>query len=365
VLKPNDRVVIRLARFALNRVTRDADEIAMVGFIDSITEHDGVDAATGRPTPTVTITGTDYAKLFRQFKVSHDNYLQGINDVLFLSRVNDIPIRPHDGDQINAILDWINSNGLVGIRFGPGFQLVRKIQNNYLIVDGRFLAYQGDLWGLFSQLANPPFNELFCDTIDGRGTLVFRPTPFDPSEFRALKRHTLDLQYRVSNRNLTLHDGDVCNVFRVFSQAFGIPLTAKPTVLAESLRLFGLRYFAPHVTIVSYAAPAAAPGGALTPPALALNRDVMPAKEELESSVTDMSAVHQELQQKLVDWFGHNEELKSGSLPIVGGMPEAHIGETAVFPDIGEIYYIEGVQHRFEMKRSAVTVLQLTRGQSL
>ncbi len=357
VLRPNDRVTIRLARQALNRVTRSEDQVVMIGFVDRIVEQEGVEPMSGRPTPVVTVHGTDYTKLFRQFRISHNIFFLSAEDPIFLTKLNQIPIHRTNGAQITEVLEWINAHTPLRLTFARQQPLFTRIEAGDPIVEGRFLNYEGDLWGLLESIASKPFNELFIDVIDGKSTLVFRRTPFDPSDFRELRRHELDARYHWSNRSLGRSDADVLNVFAVYPEYFGSIAAGAllPTKLTRSIELFGVRPLIVGTNLST----------AFGAEVHKINRQgPNPPRADRERSQVGLADFFTQLQGQLASWFGRNEELKSGTVPVIGS-PAIHIGEVVVFRDSGEIYYVEGVSHRWEVKKSAITMLTLTRGQSL
>ena len=368
VLRPNDRATIRLKRQRLDGASlTDEDETVMVGFIDSVQEQRGVDANSGTPITVATVTGTDYVKLFRQTKVSHDLYLKDVNERIFLAPLREIATKLYDNDQLLAIIEYVFAQGFMAQKFGANATnpFRYRLQRNYRIVDARYQNYQGDMWGLLETVANPPFNELFLDTLDRVPTLVFRPTPFDADRFRELKRHAIDRRRYWSTRTLSRTDAEVVNVFQVYSQVFKIPLDQIPLVIKESLRLYGMRQMVVYVGII--------PDDAKAQEVLKQAKDENAKIKDVQSAdklVNDFLAKN--LMGKLAEWFGRKSVFenpraeqklfKAGNLPMILS-PAVRIGETGELTDLKELYYVEGVAHRVEVKKSGTTVLTLTRGQ--
>lgn len=419
VLRPNDRVEIRMARVALSDGSLpDEDAIVMIGLIDRVAETRGVDPQSGQPIMVATVTGTDYVKLFRQAKVTQDlylaNFFQGEAEkkqkALFLARIKELELKLHDAEQIIEILKWVSSHGLMDLHFATDggainffgssdgethVSSIKEFADNWVfaVADGRYLTHQGDLWSLLELLANRPFCELYFDSILNKPTLVFRPTPFGPPgpmpnwpKFRELKRHILTKRHYWSTRSLQRTDADLVNVVQVYSQIMQLPLNVLPLAIKESLRLYGLRYWNPSVTIIPPAATkfqedmiatrnannAAEPADRVEPRKI--------GEDEEKQNREAIGKFNSDLGEVVLEWLGRKSRFqeeskkppdqrkqilfKSGVLPITFS-PAIRIGQAAEFQDLKEIYYIEGVSHRIEVKRSAQTVLTLTRGQLL
>lgn len=403
-LHTNDKVEIRLARIALTPGSLpDVEITVMVGLIDHVNETRGVDARTGQPVQIATVTGTDYAKLFRQTKVTHDLWLVGENDALLIAKLLEIPNKLTDAEQIAEILKWVNDHDMMDLHFGTDDGSISIYGSNngethalnlddfakhfvFHIADGSYSSYQGDLWGMLEQLANKPFCELYLDTIRNQPTLVFRATPFGPPgplpkwpQMRQLKTHRLNTRQYWSTRSLQRSDSDLFNVFQVYEQQFHNPVSVFPIKVPESLRLYGLRYFAPAVTIISQQEAEnirqqqiAAKNAGVEPP--------VPTEEEVKKAAAATDAFYRGLSETAAEWFGRKTQFeqeakkqreqqqpilfKNGVIPITLS-PEIRIGQAALFTDLNEIYYIEGVTHHVQVKGQGQTVLTLTRGQKL
>lgn len=370
VLRPNDRATIRLTRQRLDNASLpDEDETVMVGFVDSVQEQRGVDANSGTPVTVATVTGTDYTKLFRQTKVSNDLYLENVNERIFIAQLKDVDIKEFDGEQLVALIKYIFAQGFIAQKFGADANNPIRLlwENNYRIVDGRYLTYQGDMWGLLETVANRPFNELWLDTLQRVPTVVFRPTPFDAGRFRELRRNAIDRRRYWSTRTLSRTDAEVVNVFQVYSQVFNLPLNVKPLVIKESLRLYGLRQMMVYVSIL---------------PDDAKVQETLKQAKAGNASIEDQQAAADatngflgvDLAGKLAEWFGRKSAFenprvdqklfKAGNLPMILS-PSVRIGQVAELTDLKELYYVEGVAHRVEVKKSGTTVLTLTRGQPI
>lgn len=388
-LRPNDRVEIRLSRRRLSQGSLpDEEETVMVGLIDRIQENRGVHPESGTPIMTAVVTGSDFSKLLRQAKVTHNTYLSQINEALLITQLADAQVELFDADQILSLfrfaarhhtldLHFTSDNGQLRLFASPDGENHATLQPVFPISDARYLTHQGDFWSLLEQIANRPFCELYFDTIKGKPTLVFRRTPFGPvgpapawPSLRDLKRHVLTARHYWSTRTLQRSDADLVNVIQVYSQIMGMPLNTIPVKIDESLRLYGLRLLTPYVTIIPTKFTAD-----LRRQAIASNGQDRPnlKEEDLKRQEREMDDYFSSLADVLADWFGHksrfekgeNQPLhKSGVLPITFS-PGMRIGQAAEFPDIEEIYYIEGVAHRIEVKKSAQTVLTLTRGERL
>ena len=63
--------------------------------------------------------------------------------------------------------------------------------NEFLADASSFTSFQGGLWDFLKELKNAPFNEMFWEIIDDKPTIIFRPTPFNESDWNSLQSITI------------------------------------------------------------------------------------------------------------------------------------------------------------------------------
>ena len=351
VLSPNDKAVIRLSNGGVT-------ETVMVGLIDAIRENEAIQNDAMRRT--CSIVGTDYVKLFQQYRISYSFLVNEAGDVFkgFAMRGWEIGPTGKDGrvltngETLGKILDWIAAKRLSDLHFGLiSDEVARDITASEQIYASTWVNYQGDLWGMLSQVASPPFNELFLDTIKGQPTIVFRSSPFSDYYMTKLPMHQIAAE-EWSQRSLGKSDGEVKNLFLVYIKPplSGMEITRRPTVLVSSIKRFGLRDLRLTTNLSPFRNCQRAEA-----------EDKNPKKGELREDAKDNEDRMTQWQGELAGWFGSMEKMLSGVVTL-RGRPEVHIGQTVKFDDRPELFYVTEVHHEYQVKRRYATHLVLSRG---
>lgn len=235
---------------------------------------------------------------------------------------------------------------------------------------------QGAVWPFFTSFCNEPLFELFCDVrssaeIDGgnlvdltnleqdsdmydavdgavvpngvlwgedkaKAVLVYRHTPFNPSDWQKLLLHRVE-PIETGSRNFDKSDADVANLYWPYPDIGSLT----PKALAS------------EVPALLDAASAVRYG---------LSSMRVPVRG-LPYGHSGFVASYQQMAEDMWRWYRNNPEYWNTTLQLQTLRPEIKVGQRVLDVATGLEYYCEGVSHSFQVRSQGTTTLQLSRGQ--
>lgn len=376
-VEPNDYVVIWLGRFSTQ------PPVIMRGLVDNVRETLNIED--GKPQRYVLINGRDYGKLLQRIKIY---YIYDIDPTAGLigARLEanyGIPAKDYKlAEFVRLLNSKIVTPEIIEIqKYNKGLvDMITKINipDNLVLNGFQYQHYEGPLLGLIEMFQGKPHLEFFITEMEKAAALVHRWAPlktWDGKYARADSDLTqdplfadieLDADERIG-RDLGLSDNETFSYFFTYPTQVLLPKLAfktsatyfysqqdiydpnkpsNPKIIKENLERFG---FLPLEVSTPFLTAQNLPSSQGGPP---------PYEAILDTGAQQMAL---ELNQWLVDVYGHNHKLKNGTIPIKGN-ENARIGRYVYFKDIDMEFYIEGVDHEFVVKESFKTTLTITRG---
>ncbi|MFZ5686989.1 MAG: hypothetical protein ACOY9Y_02175 [Bacillota bacterium] len=367
-VKPMDYVVIWLGRFSTQ------PPVIMRGFVDNVRE--ALNIEDGKPQRYVLINGRDYGGLLQRIKIYY-LYDKDPTAGLIGARLEffyGVPARDFKVEDFIPLLnDKVISPRIANFRkYNKGIvDMITKINipDNLTLNGIQIQPYEGPLLGLIEMVQGKPHVEFFVTETEEAPALVHRWAPLkkwdgkyartdsDPTGDPLFTDLELDANDRIS-RDLGFSGNEA------FSYFFTYPTQSLVSKLALKSTTY---YFYVPQDMYDLEKPS-------NPKIIQDNLDrfdflplevatpFMPAQNPDETVLdTGMRQMALELNQWLVDVYGHNHELKNGTIQIKGN-EGARIGRYVYFKDLDMEFYIEGVDHEFVVKESFTTTLTMTRG---
>jgi len=248
--------------------------------------------------------------------------------------------------------------------------------------------YEGSVWNLMERVNLRPFTELFIDTRDrwevdwgdghaqqlvteiceessdmakgqlsddkgkwaypatmfgkkdgAQAVVTFRNTPFTKDLWAKLRSHEI-LEEDIISESLSYSDNENYNIFWAgttltpFASTFDLKRVNPPMINEDNVKRYGLSALEVQIE-----------GLQLT--------DV--------TQTIALTTMAKSLNQKLRDWFEHNNEYLSGTL-VIRGKGDLKIGQKLIHKSIGMEFYIEGVSQSYQVYGEWHTTAQVTRG---
>lgn len=231
-----------------------------------------------------------------------------------------------------------------------------------LLAYSTFFFNQGPVWQMIKNYSNPILNELFFvpegTTSDAKTYLVLRPRPFNSSDFPEkwdeLKNdwQVIELSFNASNINqiqLGKSDDEVYNLWMIENSMSGVnnnlvTVFLTGSAITEKIRLpIFNRKSAMRYGVKKYFTS--------TPFIPTRNQEGNGLCLEASAFIT----------KRVYEWYSQNDEMESGSINVVGGIPELKLGSAIVDTDTKTEYYCEGFSHNYSPGKLQ-TMLNLTRG---
>jgi len=393
----------------------------MIGLIDTVTRTRSGGGNGVQPQVTTTITGRDFGKLLIKSMLKFYPELNwGTNEQhFFLTQVGWVTLLQAftGADAIMGtpakILDTImrsilkklvdikwkvyddNITGAVG---GPktaslGNMLRYRFAQTEFTIPFYMTAqqYEGSVWNLMERVNLKPFTELFVDTRDrwdvdwgdghagqvvtevceessdsskgalsedkgkwdypstmfgkkdgAQAVVVFRNTPFTQELWSKLRTHDL-FSEDIITETLSYSDNENYNLFwsgttlTPFASTFDLKRVNPPLINEDNVKRYGLNSLEIQIE----------------------GLQLLKASEPTQT--VSLVTMAKSLNQKLKDWFEHNDTYLSGTLEI-RGKADLKIGQKLIHKELGLEFYVEGVTQNFQVYGEWHTVAQVTRG---
>lgn len=331
-ISSNDLIITALHR------PPEAKHNVLVGLVDDIRKS--TDFSTGKPVRSFTITGRGFNKALQNFTVGTVSELTVTASIQgFFSTMIDIFSGGSPAVIIKGVLDnyigmGCNYSFANGKTFKDYYQeSIKSVSNgNEFLADATaFTSFQGGLWDFLKELKNAPFNEMFWEIIDDRPTLIFRPTPFNSSDWNKLQNITIK-DTDIINESIGRSDLETYVVYKVKAETFG----------GDTDILGYLPYWYPPYY-----------------PKYGINRLEVYSKY-LEYNGDDNHTILDKMKD-LFNWNIKNNYMENGVI-TVKGLNCYKIGTRITLESTGVEYYCEGVTHSFNFGTGWTTTLSLTRG---
>lgn len=347
-LGANDLVKIRMCR------PPEEMRTVMIGLIDDVRNR-VVIGQDGKPERVITVTGRGMVKAFMEFDVGivsdggeaaidlNGNF-GWVDAVLGTSVVGsnpDVIIQNVIDNIVNEYVKytWSDKNTFETI---VNYHLTAR--PDLVLVDGTsIVSYQGDLWGFFKTIAEPPFQELYWEVDMDKLKMILRPTPFSENGWKTLRDFTItdaDIVMDETGRS----DVETYSLYSVGAKAMFVGgdtnqmLGVKPIWNEDYSDKYGIRRL--H-TETAYTSIAEKSDGA-----------------DMVDTIVSMST-------DLYNWNIKNNSMYNGVL-VVKGSNQYKVGCKITYKsdeDGTELtYYIRSVTQNFVNFGSWVTQLEVTRG---
>lgn len=125
----------------------------------------------------------------------------------------------------NLLYDFTNANGNeLGVKDLIYVDITENKDETYSIADGdsknnitKYSNYNGSILNMIKDVSGQPFDELFWTHENGKATLTYRPTPFDPENWLKLPLIEVGTDAIISN-NFSVTDSDQSSVFKLTAE---------------------------------------------------------------------------------------------------------------------------------------------------
>jgi len=397
----------------------------MIGLIDTVTRTRAGGGNGGQPQVTTTVTGRDFGKLLikptlrfypelnwgtakeQHFFLTQTGWCAMLEAFTGEKAIIGTPAKILDTimrSLLKKLVDikWkVYDDNTLGAVGGPKLASLGNMLR-YRFAQTEFTTpfymtaqqYEGSIWNLMERVNFKPFTELFVDTRDrwdvswgedghdrqvvteaceessdsDKGTLsedkgrwdypatmfgkkdgaqavvVYRNTPFTQELWAKLRTHEV-LSEDIITETLSYSDNENYNLFWSGTTltpfaSFDLKRLNPPLLNEENALRYGLN-------------------------TLEVQIEGMQLLKESESTQTvSIVAMAKSLNQKLKDWFEHNDTYLSGSLEV-RGKADLRIGQKLIHKDLGLEFYIEGVTQNFQVYGEWHTTVQVTRGRKI
>ena len=326
----NDMIIIKMCRPPESKAT------VFFGLVDDVRKSTSYDSE--KPTRTISVTGRGWGKAMVRFEVGTVTELNAVGNALgFMSESMDTFAGCPPATVTQGIINFFIGKGC-NYSFANGKSYTDYYTGSFKIGNGNekladatsFLSYQGSLWNLLKEVANAPFNEMYWEVVNEKPTLIFRPTPFNETDWCNLKRITIrDLD--VVSEDLGVSDIETYTIFKVNTEEF----------VGDTTNIYLPVWHKPYYTKYGL------------------------SRLEVSTKYLEMNDSNDAYSKMLdlANWNIMNNAMENGSI-VVKGSNQYKVGERVVLESTGIEYYVEGVQHNYTFFQGWTTVLSLTRGVS-
>lgn len=130
------------------------------------------------------------------------------------------------GERItNLLYDFTNANGSeLGVKDLIHVDITENKDETYTIADGdsannitKYSNYNGSILNMLKDVSGQPFDELFWTHENGKATLTYRPTPFDPENWLKLPLIQVGTD-AIIDENFSVNDNDQASVFKLTAE---------------------------------------------------------------------------------------------------------------------------------------------------
>jgi hypothetical protein len=319
----NDLLVIEAGRLPQEKL-----DVIFIGLVDDCRKH--VSILNNEPTRVITITGRGTCKALEEFEVGIIRETDVCSMSLGWMINQDMSIQlKNTGEAVDILI-----NNFLGKRvyyeYGNGKTLkdfmstsTRASTPETLPDISGLIMYQGNVWSLFKEIQNAPFNELFWEIYNRKATLVVRECPFNPDTWNTLE--TVELNERdVIDEDLGRSDLETYTMFMVGCKSFASANDAKgtfgrmPLYYPPYMKKYGIRKLEVNTLYAVYA----------------------------NSKDTDRTvAVLDKYRANLFNWNIKNNSMYNGTI-VVKGSNKYKVGQKLQYGTLE--LYIEAVAHNFE-----------------
>jgi len=343
ILAANDLIVIRMKQ---NPMDDDKKSIVMYGLLDDVRPQTAI--ANDEIKRGVVITGRTFAKVLLNFEIgvvqdggeigNHLGWLRG--KINFAAQSSASIVRQLYDQFVVKYADYTFHNGT---KLTDLIKLdLSSREGEQLLGEMSFINYQGNMHNFFKEVIDEPFNQMFWEVKNGEPTLIVRETPFNPDKWNALPRHEITDE-QVISKNIGRHDLETYTLYSVgVANHFGSfgdqnNLGLRPLVYEPYLKKYGIRRLHRFSNYIG----AGSSNG--EPP----------------------TEVARRYYQDLFNWNILNPRFYNGEI-IVHGDHRFKLGDRLLFKSKEDgrnlEFFIESVQHEFNVYGSWITRLGVTRG---
>ena len=326
-LASNDMLVIYMQR------PPEMKAIVMYGLIDDIRKT--MDFSSGQPQRAVQVTGRGFNKCFVQFDVGLLENYSSLKDMGggWFSGLTQL----HSCSSYNAIKITVDSfvGKAMKYNFGDGKSLKdyfvyngKERQHEILMDFTQFTSFNGSLWNFIKELANAPFNETYWEVINGKPTMVHRPTPFNKEDWIKLNRITVKDDNIVSN-STGRSDLETYTVYQCHMTLLG----------SDTINLLPPMWYPPYY------------------PKYGLRQLKVETIYEYQNKKYDT----REWSKELFNFNIKNNVFENGTI-VVKGSNQYKVGERIILESENMEFYVESVSQSFNMYNAWTTSLGVTRG---
>lgn len=328
-ISSNDLIIIHMTR------PPESQSSVFFGLVDDIRKSN--DYNSGTPMRSISITGRGFGKAMSRFEIGTISEINSISNsfgFMASAKLESAPSQP-PAKVVELILDNYMNTGFNytfsdGGRYVDYFQKHLKYGNNNdkLYDTTAFVSYSGNLWNLLKEFKDAPFNEMFWEVVNDKPTFIFRPTPFNESDWNNLLRIEIK-DIDIISEDLGISDIETYTVFKVESESF----------VGETETMLLPIWYPPYYNKYG------------------LTKLSISSKYLYGDSVDDTY-------RKTIDLFNWNimnNSMENGSI-IVKGSNLYKVGTRVAIESTGIEYYVEGVSHNFTFFQGWTTTLSVTRG---
>lgn len=373
-IRSNDLTIIKLGR------GYEAKPV-MFGMVDTISKSwSFIDL---KPVRTVNISGRGFNKAFVQFGIGAvqeidggfqtAGFYQGQSEAIggppdsVSDKFNENSVtfsRSTQSRAIESVVDYYTNKG-IDMHFANGrtwksyIEVIAQSDSREQMVanPNNFYTYQGNLWDYIKELRDAPFYETFWEVVDNKPSLIVRPTPFNPENWKKLEHVDVE-DIELIDENTGRSDLETYSMFVVKSEAtpanlnqmFGNPVWYKPYYRKYGLR----RYQTTSKYIAKEEEPDINDTGIDTPGSNIYdsekNNDIPNLKNSISSKTID-----------LFNWNIKNPDMENGSISLYGD-EKYKVGTRLIIKHSGMEYYVEHVKHNFVYNENWTTEVEVTRG---
>ena len=324
----NDLIIIKMCR------PPEKNAVVFLGLVDDVRKSTNYDS--NKPTRAISVTGRGWGKAMVRFEVGTVTELNAVGNSLgFMSNSIDSFSGCPPATVANGIIDFFVGKGC-NYTFANGKSYMSYFKRNFKISNANekltdstsFLSYQGSLWNLLKEVNNAPFNEMFWEIYNDNPTLVFRPTPFNETDWSSLERITIkDLD--IVSEDVGVSDTETYTIFKVNTEEF----------VGDTSQLYLPVWYKPYYEKYGL------------------------ARLEVSTKYLEMndSSDAYDKMLNLANWNILNNTMENGTLTVKGSNLYK-VGSRVIVESTGVEYYVEGVQHNYTFFQGWTTTLSVTRG---
>lgn len=326
-LASNDLIIIKMQR------PPELKRTVFFGLIDDIRKT--VDFSSGFPQRSVQVTGRGFNKAFVNFDIGLiENWSVDFGTGFFANLTALCKCNSYDAIRL-VIESYVGR--AIKYSFGNGksfdkyFEYSGNSHDNELFVDYEsYTSYAGSLWNFIKEISNIPFNETYWEIIGEKPNLIHRRTPFNKSDWIALKR-------------ITIQDLDIVsdNTGRSDLETYTVYSVKQPLMGEEYTNIYPPLWYPPYYSKYGISQ-------------LQVNTIYEPSESDTQSAM-------REYYLDLFNFNIKNNVFTNGTL-VVKGKAEYHVGERVIVESENMEYYVESVTHNFNCYGVWTTTLGVTRG---